>query len=128
MSEHCLVARGDGELLAAIRYTPITIGGNGGRAAARPPGRGSRIWAGAGIGVRLIRESLVAAKERGCSLRAARRRHEFITARFRVHPPYRPDRSRCPVPPILRGFSDVSWLKAMQPRGGGMVAAEHATP
>lgn len=125
VSEHCLVARGGGALLAAIRYTPITIGGEGGALLLGPLAVVAHL-AGAGIGVRLIRESLVAAKERGVRFVLLVGDMSYY-GRFGFNP----------VPPgqiTLPGPADPARILGCELVEGdaatrrGMVAAEHETP
>ena len=64
ISPYCAVARSSGVLLAAIRYTEIRIGDRGG-ALLLGPLAVDQGFAGAGIGVRLIRESMASALAAG---------------------------------------------------------------
>lgn len=64
ISPYCLLARIDGALAAAIRFTPVTIGGQA-NALLLGPLAVEPQWAGQGYGRRLIAEGLELAKADG---------------------------------------------------------------
>ena len=67
ISRFCLLSRVGGELVAAIRFTEVTVGGNGGALLLGPLAVEAR-YAGLGYGKRLVAEGLERAKAAGIRL------------------------------------------------------------
>ena len=99
-------------LIAAVRFTPITVGGANG-ALLLGPLAVDPDFAGQGFGKRLIAEAIAAAKAAGLKL-VVLVGDEAYYGRFGFFQ-FRRDRSCCPVPSIRTGCSPPSCRRKFFP-------------